>query len=160
MSVTASTEIVGAKDAIKALRKLDPELRKQFNRDVKQIVAPIVDDAKNAYPQQMLSGMERNWTQRNNQKFPYNAKRARAGVKHKIDTRRDARSVIKVQQTDPAATIIEFAGKNRNPLGTALNQFGRVARFMWPAAQRNLRQVETEMTRSVMDAVRQVQKEI
>lgn len=160
MSVTASTEIVGAKDAIKALRKLDPELRKQFNRDVKQIVAPIVDDAKNAYPAKMLSGMERNWTQRGNQKFPYDAKRARAGVKHKIDTRRDAQSVIKIQQTDPAATIIEFAGKNRNPLGTALNQFGRVARFMWPAADRNTAKVLAEMERSVLDAVREVQKEI
>jgi hypothetical protein len=160
VSVTASTEIVGAKDAVKALRKLDPELRKQFNRDAKQIVAPIVEDAKNAYPQELLSGMERNWTQRGNKKFPYDAKKARSGVKHKVDTRRDARSVIKVQNTDPAAGIIEFAGKNANPLGTALNKFGRVARFMWPAADRNLPKVQAEMEKAVKDAMRTVAKEL
>jgi len=70
MTATANFEVVGAKDAIKALRKLDPELRKQFNRDAKQIVAPIVEDGKNAYPERLLSGMERSWTQRGNQKFP------------------------------------------------------------------------------------------
>jgi hypothetical protein len=160
MSVTASTEVAGAKDAIKALRKLDPELRKQFNRDAKQIVAPIVEDGKNAYPQQLLSGMERNWTQRGNKKFPYDAKKARSGVKHKVDTRRDAKSVIKVTQSDPAATIVEFAGKNANPLGTALNKFGRVARFLWPAAEKNLPKVQAEMERSVLDAARRVSKEL
>ena len=160
MSVTAKTEIVGAKDAVKALRKLDPELRKQFNRDAKAIVAPIVEDGRSAYPQQLLSGMERNWTQRGNKKFPYDPKKARSGVKHKVDTRRDAVSVIKVVQTDPAATIIEFAGKNPNPLGTALNRFGRVARFLWPAADRNLPKVQAEMERTVKDAMRTVRNEL
>ena len=160
MTATASTQVVGAKDAIKALRNIDPELRKQFTRDAKAIVAPIVDAGKNAYPQTLLSGMERPWTQRGNKKFPYTQASAKRGVKHKVDTSRKAVSVIKVQQTDPAATIIEFAGKNANPLGTALNKFGRVARFLWPVAEQKLPQVQAEMEKSVLDATRTVSREL
>jgi len=50
VTATTSTQVAGVQDAIKALRKIDPELRKQFNRDVKQIVAPVVDAAGRAYP--------------------------------------------------------------------------------------------------------------
>ena len=46
MSVSASVQVVGVKDTLKQLRELDPELRKQFSRDVKQIVKPLTDEAK------------------------------------------------------------------------------------------------------------------
>jgi mRNA-degrading endonuclease RelE of RelBE toxin-antitoxin system len=160
MTVNTRTEIVGAKEAIKALRKIDPELRKQFNRDAKQIVQPIIDDAKNRYPQQLLSGMTRKWTQRGNQKFPYDVRKAQRGLKFKADTSRRAGSVIRVTQTDPAAAIIEFAGKNPNPLGTQLDAFGRASRFLWPAAERQLPKVQAEMEKAVLDAVRKVAKEL
>ena len=161
MSVTASTEVAGAKDAIKALRNIDPELRKQFNRDAKAIVLPIIQDAKNAYPQTLLSGTERNWQQRGNKKFPYDQKKAKSGLKFKVDTGRKATNVIKVQQMDPAASIIEVAGTaNANPLGTALNRFGRASRFLWPAAEKNLPKVTEEMRKAVIDVIRRVNKEM
>lgn len=161
MTATAKTEVVGAKEAIKALRKLDPELRKQFNRDVKEITLPIVQRGQAAYPDKMLSGMDRKWAQRGNPKFPYNASKARKGVKPKIDTKRDAVAVVKVVQTDPAATIVEFAGKKTsNRLATALDRFGRVSRFLWPAAEKELPAVTRQIERTVLDATRTVQKDI
>lgn len=156
MTATTSTQIVGVQDAIKALRKIDPDLRKQFNRDVKQIVAPIVDAAGNSYPREMLSGMERSWTQRGTQKFPYSQTKAKRSIKPKIDTSRDAKSIIRVRQTDPAAVIVEFAGKgSSNPLGASLNKFGQPARFMWPAAVKELPAVTRRMTSAVMEVIRQ-----
>ena len=161
MTASARIQVTGAQDAVKALRKIDPELRKQFNADVKRITAPIVDDAKSKYPKTMLSGMERAWSQRGNKKFPYDPKRAQRGVKSKIDTSRKAASLIRVQQTDPAAAIIEVAGKGKsNPLGTALNRFGQPSRFLWPAAERNLGKVESEMKSSVLDVIRTVEREL
>lgn len=160
MTVNTRTEIVGAKDAIKALRKIDPELRKQFNRDAKAIVQPIIDDAKKAYPAQLLSGMTRKWTQRGNQKFPYDVRKAQRGLKFKADTSRRAGSVIRVTQMDPAASIIEFAGKNPNALGDRLDAWGRPGRFLWPAAERQLPKVTAEMEQAVLDAVRRVSKEL
>lgn len=160
MAVSTRTEIVGAKEAIKALRKIDPELRKQFNRDAKAIVAPIIDDAKNNYPQSLLSGMQRRWTQRGNQKFPYDAAKARKGLKFKVDTSRRGGSTIRVQQMDPAASIIEFAGKKTaNRLASGLDKFARPARFMWPAAEKQLPRVTAEMEKAVLDVVRRANKE-
>jgi hypothetical protein len=49
----------GVKEAVKELRKIDPELRKQFNKDAKAVVRPVIDAAKSNYPSEFLSGMSR-----------------------------------------------------------------------------------------------------
>jgi hypothetical protein len=161
--VTARTkiEIVGAKDAIKGLRKIDPELRKQFNRDAKEITEPIVTAARNDYRSEYLSGMARKWTQRGNLKFPYDKRAAVRGVRIKIDTSKKARSVLKVQQVNPAAVILDIAGRRTsNRLGAALDRFGRPSRVMWPAAEDKLPQVTDRMEKAVLAASRRVQKEL
>ena len=35
----------GVKEAVKELRKIDPELRKQFNKDAKAVVRPVINAA-------------------------------------------------------------------------------------------------------------------
>jgi mRNA-degrading endonuclease RelE of RelBE toxin-antitoxin system len=45
-----SVEVSGVKSAIKELRKIDPELRKQFNKDAKEVVRPVIEAAKANYP--------------------------------------------------------------------------------------------------------------
>lgn len=161
MSAGVTTEIVGVKDAIKSLRKIDPELRKQFTRDAKAIVAPIIEDAKGRYPAKLVSGTDRNWSQRGNKKFPYSQREAQRGLKFKVDTRAKNGTAIKVQQMNPAAAIAEIAGrKNANPLGTALDRYGRASRFLWPAAERRLPEVSREMEKAVMDVIRTVNKEL
>jgi mRNA-degrading endonuclease RelE of RelBE toxin-antitoxin system len=58
MSIKVTSNVAGAKDALKTLRKLDPEARKQFLKDAKQIAAPIVNEAKICLPRQNLVGHE------------------------------------------------------------------------------------------------------
>lgn len=161
MSATATTEVVGVKDAIKSLRKIDPELRKQFTRDAKEIARPIITEAQNSYPRDLLSGMARSWTQRGGQKFPYSQQKARSGVKFKVDTRAKGGAAIKVQQKDPAASIADIAGRRTaNPLSIALDRFGRPSRYMWPAAERRLPTVEKEMEAAVLEVVRRTNREL
>ena len=163
MTARANIEVAGAQDAIKALRKIDPELRKQFNRDVKEITAPIIDQAKKDYPPEssVPSGVLRNWTQRGGLKFPYTAAAARRGLKSKIDTSRKARSVIRVQQTNPAAVIMEVAGRRSpNPLGQAFDDtIGTASRILWPAAEKQMPKVEKEMEAAVRKVMRTVSQE-
>ena len=66
-------EVVGLKDALKDLRKIDPDLRKEFNANVKAITAPVTDAAKANYLPVLLSGMARPWSQNGIKKFPYTA---------------------------------------------------------------------------------------
>jgi hypothetical protein len=94
-----SVEVSGVKSAIKELRKIDPELRKQFNKDAKEVVRPVIEAAKRNYPATFLSGMSRAWTQGGKPKFPYSQSKAKSGVRLKVDTRGKAVSIINVAQT-------------------------------------------------------------
>lgn len=158
MAVTVKAEVKGAKEALKTLRKIDPEARKQFLKDAKKIAAPIMDAAKANYPTEALSGMSRKWsTKEGRQLFPYTATAARKGVQLKLDTRARSSGLIKVVQKDVAASIFEIAGK-KNP-AAAFNarlsaKNGRPTRVIWPAAENKLTQVQSEM----LDALREVEK--
>lgn len=153
--------IRGVKETAKTLRRIDPELRKEFNDNVKQITSPIVDAAKASYsPSQVPSGTLRVWTQRGRKIFPFSIARAKSGVRSKVDTRSRSRSSIKVVQANPAAAIYEFAGDaTDNALGRAFTRKGRrPARVMWPAAERNIRPVQDEMKRYVKEVERDIEK--
>ena len=161
MTASINLEIGGAKDAIKALRKIDPELRKQFNRDAKDIAAPAIKDAQQAYPEMPLSGMNRQWKSKGRQLFPYVAAKARRGAKVKVDTSRKTRNVILIQQTDPGAVIFEIAGRRTdNALGRSL---GTVAptetRVLSRAVQGNRARLEAGFERLVRDVMNRVNRE-
>ena len=164
MTATARTEVVGAKEAIKALRKIDPELRKQFNRDAKEITQPVIDDAKKGYPspERVPSGILRAWSQRGSAKFPYSPQAAARGLRFKVDTSKKSSSVIKVQQVNPAAVIIEVAGRNKaNRLGDALDKTIRqTSRVLWPSMEKKLPEVTDRMEKAVLDVVARVNKEL
>ena len=146
----ANIEVVGIKDTLKDLRTLDPQARKQFARDAKQIAAPITNEAKGNYPQLPLRGMKYRWRQRGRDLLPWDARRARSGVTVKIDAGRRRDGVITIIQKDPAASIIEFASTN-NRLGRSLSTlaWGAPARVMWPAADNHLKDVTREMVQAI-----------
>lgn len=160
MTATARTEFVGGAAAIKALKSIDPEYRKQFNRDAKSIVAPLLADAKGAYPQMPLSGMKYKWTDaRGRTLLPWAVAKVRSGVKFKTSTRRNKAAVLYVTQADPAGAIFEVAGL-ANP-GTNFNNNlrDRSPRVLWPAADKHLPDVEQGLSDLVRDVMRRVNEE-
>jgi hypothetical protein len=50
--VAKTSEITGVKETIKALRRIDPELRKEFNAKYKDAVSPMTNAAKAIYDDQ------------------------------------------------------------------------------------------------------------
>lgn len=163
MTVNTTVSVVGAKQAIRSLGKIDKEVRRQFTRDAKQVVAPIIDQAVVEYPVEALSGMARNWKAKNGKTlFPYDRTKAIRGLKVKIDTSRRSQSVIKLVQTNPAAAIFEMAGKKGGgSLGHNLTaKFDRAARLLWPIAEKQSDRVQDEMRVLVLEAASRVQKEV
>jgi hypothetical protein len=160
MSLKVTSNVTGAKDALKTLRKLDPEARKQFTKDAKQIAAPIVNEAKSAYPDKILSGMKYPWKDPRNGRtlFPYTATAARRGISVKVDTRARSKSLIKVVQKDVAASIIETAkaGQFGTQLTFRLNR--TPSRVMWPVAERNLDRVSKEFEVSLKEVEREIER--
>lgn len=147
--------IIGLKEALRDLKKIDLELQKEFGKNAKRAVAPIVDEAKASYPDAPLSGMNRRWTQNGRQLFPYTRAKAVRGVTSKFSSSSRTKSVISVIQRDPAAAIFEIAGRrDPNPLANSLDErAGRASRLLWPIAERRI----PDVTREIMKLVEVVE---
>ena len=171
MPVSATVQIVGVKQAINSLRKIDPQLQKDFKAEATAIAQPAINAAKAAYTQVPLSNMKYRWNDRGRKVFPFTVSSAQAGVKMRFDTRRNAVGVILIQQMNQAAAIFEGAGrKTTNRLGLSLDYVsnergfamampGRT-RLIGPAVYKARRGIEGEMAKMVLETIKQVQKEL
>jgi mRNA-degrading endonuclease RelE of RelBE toxin-antitoxin system len=161
-------EVRGAKEALKELRKLEPELRKQFTKDAKRIAGPIVDEAKGKYPSAWLSGMAQGWKAKSGRTlFPYDKSKAVRGVTIRTSTSRRKNQVVAIVQKDPAASIVDMAGKRggSGPRGKAFvdnltARFGQPSRVMWPAAEGKLEQVQAEMRDALEQVAQRTNREL
>jgi hypothetical protein len=159
-------QVTGVKESLRTLNKLDPSIRREFSQGARQITKPVVEEAKSTYWAEALSGMSKPWNQRGRDLFPYDQNEARKGVKTKVSTAKKNRSLISIVQQNPAAAIIEVAGKrNENPAGDNFNQnltneFGPPMRVMWPALDKNLRRLQREVGILVAKTERRIQKEL
>ena len=162
MSVSTTIEIVGVKNTINALRKIDPQLQKDFKADATAIAQPAINAGKAVYKDLPLSGMKYKWTHRDRKLFPYTTAKAVNGVRMRFDTRRNAVGVILIEQKDPAAAIFETAGRaNSNKLGNALGFVGAGrTRLLGPAIYKARRGIEAEMQKMIVKTIRTVQSEI
>ena len=170
MPVSATITVVGVKDTINQLGKIDKELQKQFKSDATAIAQPAINAAKAMYTRVPLSGMSRDWNYRgkSHNERPgrkikgFDVNKAKNGVQMKFDTRRNAVGVILIIQKDQAAAIFETAGrKNTNSLSRNLSpvQPGRT-RFIGPAVYRSRRGIEAAMKSMIVDTISAVQKKI
>ena len=171
MSASASIQIVGVKEAINGLRKIDPQLQKDFKAEATAIAQPAIDAAKAAYTQIPLSQMRYKWNDRGRKVFPFTVSSAQAGVKMRFDTRRNAIGVILIEQKNAAAAVFEGAGrKTTNRLGKSLDYVssergfamampGRT-RLIGPAVYKTKRGIEREMEKMILLTIKQVQKEL
>ena len=161
MPVSTTIEIVGVKQAINDLRKIDPQLQKDFKADATAIAQPAINAGKAVYKELPLSGMKYKWTQRDRKLFPFTTAKAVSGVRMRFDTRRNAVGVILIEQKDPAAAIFETAGRaNSNKLGNALGFVGAGrTRLLGPAIYKARRGIESEMQKMILKTIRTVQKD-
>ena len=160
MPASTTIEIVGVKQTINSLRKIDPQLQKDFKADATAIAQPAIQAGKAVYKELPLSGMRYNWVQRDRKLFPFTTAKAISGVRMRFDTRRNAVGVILIEQKDPAAAIFETAGRaNSNRLGNALGfvSAGRT-RLIGPAVYKARRGIEAEMEKMILDTARTVRQ--
>ena len=163
MTATIKTDLVGVREAVATLNKIEPGLRKQFAAELNQIAAPAIQAAQSRYSALgvPLSGMARPWSNNGRKLFPFDPSKAAKGVKVKLDTRRNATGVIVIQQGDPGAAIFETAGRrNSNTLATNLGNTpaqGRT-RLFGPAVYSKIRQVTAEIERAALRVINQVDR--
>ena len=151
MTVTTTVSVYGAQDAIKALKNVDPEARKQFTKDVKEIAKPITEPVKRSYPASYLSNMDNTWNYKGREIKAYSRANAVKGIAVKIDLGKKSTSVIRIQQKDPWGSIVEFAGvKASNAFVENITaKYGPHPRHMWKTADKALNAVSKEIVQSL-----------
>jgi hypothetical protein len=143
-------QVQGLESTLKVLQKIQPEVKKQFFKDAKQIVRPAIDEAKNAYRSDYLSGMTRAWAPGGRPIFPWSQPKASKGVAVATSLSKKQDAVLTIVQKDAAAAIFDMAGKKTsNPLGNALNAFQTPSRVMWRSYEQHAGAIEAEMKKSV-----------
>ena len=169
MPISGSVEIVGIKDTVNQLGKIDKQLQKQFKADATRIAEPALEAGRKSYARlandtdsYALSGMSRSWTSDGRKIFPLKVAKAIKGVQMKFDTRRKAIGVILIIQKDVATAVFETAGrKTSNKLGAQLGAIDSgKTRLLQPAVDGARDKVETEMKQMILDTINAVQKGI
>lgn len=163
MPYKADMELVGVRETIRSLNKVEPGLRKQFVTDAKAIAQPVIQRVQAGYTEVPLSGMNRKWSDKTGRKlFPFTVAKAKRGVQLKVDASLRATAIISIIQRDQAAAIFETAGRaNPNPLERSLGQLspGRT-RIIGPAVYKARPLIEREMLDAIKKAMKRVQKEL
>jgi hypothetical protein len=157
--IDMKTDIKGVKQAIVALKKIDPEYRKDFNREAKTIAAPLVAAAKANYPQMPLSGMAAPWISGTRSLFPWEISKVKTGVKLKTSTRKNTSSVLYITQSNPAGAIFEVAGKANPGSNFNRNLRNKSGFVLWPTAEKFLPDVTKGLVELVNKVMQTIEKE-
>lgn len=152
--------IEGVKQTIAELRRVDPEIRKAFNKNAKGIAGPAITVAQNRYKAlQFPSGTYRNWHQGGKEIFPLNANKASRAIKVKVSGRKKGGAAIAIVNSVVGAGVFEFA-RNGN-LGAAFNaKNGAPARVMWPVFASQENAIAAEMARLIDDVSRMINEQL
>jgi hypothetical protein len=142
-----SVQVEGIKETIRELKNIDPEIRRSFNRNVKVIVRPVIQEAQRKYRAETYpSGTARNWKN----KFPLSGDAAARATTSSIKTSRKNTSTILIVNKNPGASVFEFA--DTGSLGAAFRgKNGAPARTLWPSTTKNMPEVVQQMSKLVAE---------
>ena len=171
-AVYAEMQFVGLKDAVKELNNIDKSARRQLTRDYKEIVAPVITEAKQRIPLGTpISGWERAWTTKSRkQLLPWDGAVADDYIKAKVSGKRPREyngmmsnlAVFSIAWAGAINTIYDLAGRtSRGATKSGANMIrgieakkGKASRVLWPAWQANQDEVMRRMQRLLDDLFR------
>ena len=164
MSVTTSVNVFGVQSALKELNKINPKLRREYTKRYKDIVKPVVTQAKAKFPSEApLSHMARPHARLGG----WDGGLVKKGVIAKINTRKgrtDEVAVFMIQQRTGWGSIFDIAGRNNASSQFVQNLmskgYGGASRAMWPAYESNAIQIQGAVIDLVGDVMRDVNRNL
>jgi hypothetical protein len=168
-------EVRGLKEALKTINRIEPDLRKSITREYKQIMAPVVRDAKALSPNEApLSGWDRKWTTPSGfQMLPWNGRQADRMINSGISTRRAKQfrgntvnlATMFVKWKGAVNTIYDIAGRGGSLNGKGLQmanalaaKYGQPSRTIYPAYEKNREKVDDEIGKLVWRVSRELDR--
>lgn len=176
-TLETTIEVVGVKEALRALNKIDKVARRQLTKDYKEIVAPVLNTARILTPDDApLSGMGYRWNPGNRgDVFPWDDAKSDKAMKPFVSGKKPRQfggftshlATFGIRWSAPGATTVELSGtgnvptaKGRQMVQDLTNRYGQPGRFLWKAYERHADQVLENVDRLIKDLMRRVQKEI
>jgi hypothetical protein len=166
-------QVKGVAETLRELGKINPSLKKELNKDIRNILKPLLSEINQSIPTSPpLSGMAHNgrtgWGNRKNSVI-------------KIDTRKPRRNlneprmsvpvnIVRITTKGAPVAIVDMAGKaggrvskreakyQRPNFANALS--GNPSRFMWAKAADSLSMIEREMNDTIERVVRDANQEM
>ena len=172
MAVSADLQVVGVKEALRELNRMDKVTRRELTKDFKRVTQAVVDDATQAIPlRDPMSGWARSWTTASGfQMFP--AEFREDTVIAQVSGKRPKEfggyvqnlAIFLVKFRGPHAVLLDQTGAGKTPtergqrMARVLSErLGRgPSRILWPAYERNAETVVAEVERIVADVMRYV----
>lgn len=174
MAVNVDLDIVGIKDALAELNKIDKVARREITKDFKKVTQSVVDDARARVPLQApLSGWKRNWTAKSGaQILPWDLS-DNDDIRAYVSGKRPKMfggylqnvAAFSVKYKGPTSILFDQSGSGKKftPQGENMiaglgRKYGSPSRVLWPAYEENKEQVEKEvrlLVDKVMDYVNQ-----
>lgn len=172
-------KVKGLEEALAALKQLDPEVYKATRERIRSDAKPMLQAAKKGIPKVPLSGwgessgvqqdIKGRKTLRTASGFPvFRPSQAKRGVTLSMRSRRKKGYggkwlAIAMVQKDAAGMIFDYAKKstNQNRFPAGLNvRNPKPSRYMWKAADDNMKELRKSIKRAAKDAERAVNKKL
>lgn len=163
MAVTPKVSVVGARETLAALKKLDPELRKQTVREIKTAGRPVLATARSLVPPRAMSGWgPNNWGER---AWDDPARTLKVRFGGRARKKRQQWPLLTLKQEGAAGAIYDMAGKqggNGTPQSRQflanVARFGAPSRTVWPAVERNKDAAEATIVAALRKAETTINK--
>ena len=176
-AIETQLEMVGVKEALRALNSIDKKARRQVTKDYGQIVSTVVQEARASTPTEPpLSGMQYSWKARRVAPiFPWNDAKSDRAIKPFVSGKKPRKynayvsdlASFGIKWTAADALAIEMSGSCPVPtekckeMVRALNaRYGTPGRFLWKAYERHAETVLAETEKLIRKVMKQVEKEI
>ena len=164
-------EVNGLVDTLNTLRNIDPILRRQVEKEMKDVMGrDVVPFARRLYPSATRVGYWGDW------RGGYDEAKVKRGVKVTIRTRSKGEqiAVFRLTQSNAAGAIFATAGKktsgkkptrkngsgNSAPFIEKLARHGKPSRALWPSLLENRDKLEDAVEDATATMMRMIQREL
>lgn len=174
-TVETTLTVVGVKEALRELNKIDKVARRQLTKDYREIVKPALTAAKQLSPMDApLSGMGYRWNPGyRGDVFPWDGRKEDRGMKPFVSGKKPRTwngftshlATFGIRWSTPGSTVVEMSGRGKVPttkgqqmVQALTHRYGLPGRFLWRAYTQHQAEVEANVEQLVRDLMRRVQK--
>jgi hypothetical protein len=166
-------QVKGVGETLRELGKINPSLKKELNKDIRNILKPLLAEINQSIPSSPpLSGMAHNgrtgWSNRKNSVIKIDSRKPRRNLN---EPRMSVPvNIVRITTKGAPVAIVDMAGKAGGRVSKRETKYqrpnfanalaGNPSRFMWAKAADSLSMIEREMNDTIKRVVRDANQEM